>query len=155
MELATVTEHQCQLCLPLREGTHAKVLRVVDGDTIIIAFQREEQFLRLAVRITGIDCPEMHSHSLDEKRMALAAKEHLAKAVDGKMVVLYNVSAEKFGRGLCDVKVNDQLASISAYMLLATDMCRPYKGEAKKPWVFTQEALSSAPELTRELLSEI
>lgn len=147
MDLSAVTEAECEPCLPVGEGQRAKVVRVIDGDSLIVAFERDGRFVRMALRVQGIDCPELHSRNVYEKRMALAAKNRLRDAVEGRVVTLFNIGVEKFGRILSDLCVPEGPGSVSHYMLQAPSMCHAYKGEAKQSWTFTADDIANAPEL--------
>lgn len=66
------------------KGRHfkSKVLDVYDGDTCTIAvtatrLSSTDQFLRIACRLMGIDTPELKTRDVDEKKAAIAARNHL------------------------------------------------------------------------------
>lgn len=90
-----------------------KVVRVVDGDTIVISINGREE----KVRMIGVDTPE--SVSPDETKnteSGLIASDYTKKALEGKMVGLEQdvTERDKFGRLLFyvylgDVMFNEQL----------------------------------------------
>lgn len=115
----------------------AQILRVNDGDTVVISapFLPAPLKPELAVRVYGVDTPEKnHLAKCDsEKQRGLAATEFTKKVVgqsQQRQVVLY--SWDKFGgRVLGDILLNGQ--SLRA-MLIQNGFAREYYGEAKTSW---------------------
>lgn len=115
----------------------ANILRVSDGDTIVI----EAPFLppplkkELAVRIFGVDTPEkgFRAKCPQEDQRGQAASAFTKQAVANaqkRQVVLYDW--DKFGgRVLGDIILNGQ--SIRS-MLIQNGFAREYYGEAKQSW---------------------
>ena len=90
--------------------TRGKVIKVYDGDTITIASKMpwdSSPFFRFSVRLNGIDCPEIRTKNVNEKKCAKMAKEMLSKNILHKIVTLKNVELEKYGRILADVYIQD------------------------------------------------
>jgi micrococcal nuclease len=79
----------------------ARVIKVYDGDTFTIGFYQSGSDIpyRMSVRLTGIDAPELKTKSLKGR----AAQSLLKSLIMGKVVVLSDVSVEKYGRLLADV----------------------------------------------------
>ena len=115
----------------------AQILRVSDGDTIVIAAPFLPQPLKpeLAVRIYGVDTPEKgHRGQCDsEKQRGEAASvftKRLVQTSQQRQVVLYGW--DKFGgRVLGDIILNGQ--SLRA-QLIANGHAREYYGDAKQSW---------------------
>jgi endonuclease YncB( thermonuclease family) len=115
----------------------AQILRVSDGDTVVIAAPFLPQPLKpeLAVRIYGVDTPEKgHRGQCDsEKQRGEAASvftKNLVQASQQRQVVLYGW--DKFGgRVLGDIILNGQ--SLRA-QLIANGFAREYYGDAKLSW---------------------
>jgi endonuclease YncB( thermonuclease family) len=115
----------------------AQVLRVSDGDTIVISAPFLPQPLKpeLAVRIYGVDTPEKghRAQCPAENERALIASKYTTQLIQqgGKVqVILY--AWDKFGgRVLGDIIVNGQ--SIRAG-LIANGLAREYYGDAKQSW---------------------
>jgi endonuclease YncB( thermonuclease family) len=87
-----------------------QVIKVYDGDTITIASTMpyaDSPLYRFQVRLRGIDCPEIHGKTEDEKCIALCARNEMERLVMQKEVVLKNIGIEKYGRMLADVYVDD------------------------------------------------
>jgi endonuclease YncB( thermonuclease family) len=115
----------------------AQILRVSDGDTIVIAAPFLPQPLKpeLAVRIYGVDTPEkgFRGQCDSEKARGEAASvftKNLVQASQQRQVVLYGW--DKFGgRVLGDIILNGQ--SLRA-ALIANGFAREYYGDAKQSW---------------------
>ena len=114
----------------------AKVVRVIDGDTVDVdidlgfgIWQKNER-----VRIMGIDTPESRTRDKIEKKFGLAAKVKL-KSILGKITVLKTTINKKgvdmkgkFGRVLGDFLQNDKSV---AKIMCETGHAVPYFGGAK------------------------
>jgi endonuclease YncB( thermonuclease family) len=90
--------------------TYGKVIKVYDGDTITIACKlplNESPIYRFNVRLKGIDSPEIKGKSHVEKMLALKSRDGLANLIMNKIVILKNVSIEKYGRILADIYCDD------------------------------------------------
>jgi endonuclease YncB( thermonuclease family) len=115
----------------------AQILRVSDGDTVVIAAPFLPQPLKpeLAVRIFGVDTPEkgFRGQCDSEKQRGEAASvftKNLVKASTQRQVVLYGW--DKFGgRVLGDIILNGQ--SLRS-QLIANGFAREYYGDAKQSW---------------------
>jgi micrococcal nuclease len=86
------------------------VIKVYDGDTITIASKLpypESPLYRFAVRLNGIDCPEIKGKNESEKKCATIAKQEVTNLILNKIVILKNVETEKYGRILADVYIGD------------------------------------------------
>ena len=114
-----------------------QIIRVSDGDTIVIAapFLPPPLKPELAVRIFGVDTPEkgFRGKCDSEKQRGEAASvftKNLVNSSQHRQVVLY--SWDKFGgRVLGDIILNGQ--SLRA-QLIANGFAREYYGEAKQSW---------------------
>lgn len=115
----------------------AQILRVSDGDTVVISapFLPAPLKPELAIRIYGVDTPEKgfraQCPSEDQRGQAASAFTKNAVATTQKhQVVLYGW--DKFGgRVLGDIILNGQ--SLRA-ALIANGFAREYYGEAKQSW---------------------
>jgi micrococcal nuclease len=111
----------------------AVVSRVVDGDTIEVrASVWLGQTLTIRVRIDGVDAPELEARCAEERQMALAARDFLARRLDGASVKLTQVVYDKYG-GRVRVGVADAKGDIAG-ALLKSGLVRPYYGERRMPW---------------------
>jgi len=107
--LQNVTWKDCKPYIP--DVVCGKVIKVYDGDTITVASRlhnsSDETIYRFSVRLLGIDCAEMKSKNEIEKLHAVQARDAMSSIVLGKLVILKNVTMEKYGRLLADVYYNN------------------------------------------------
>jgi len=110
----------------------ALVLSVTDGDTFRVRIPVWDNIdVVTAVRIRGIDTPEMKGKCPAEKAMALEAKARLTVLLNGPVQLLH-VDADKYaGRVDADVLVDGK--SVAA-VLIAEGLARPYTGGARQGW---------------------
>ena len=115
----------------------AQIIRVTDGDTVVIAAPFLPLPLKpeLAVRVYGVDTPEkgFRGQCDSEKARGEAASvftKNLVTASQQRQVILY--SWDKFGgRVLGDIILNGK--SLRA-QLIANGFAREYYGDAKQSW---------------------
>ena len=128
--------------MPKNSATYdAQILRVTDGDTVVIAapFLPAPFKPELAIRVFGVDTPEkgFRAQCPSEAQRGEAASAFTKNAIataakqGGKFqVTMY--SWDKFGgRVLGDILINGQ--SLRAG-LIANGFAREYYGEAKQSW---------------------
>lgn len=123
---------------PKNSATYdAQVLRVSDGDTIVIAapFLPAPLKPELAVRIYGVDTPEKghRAQCPQENERALLASQYTSQLIkNGGRIQVTLYAWDKFGgRVLGDITVNGQ--SVRAG-LIANGLAREYYGDAKQSW---------------------
>jgi endonuclease YncB( thermonuclease family) len=111
----------------------ATVERIIDGDTIeVVAHIWLGQKVRTAVRIAGIDAPEMRGRCAGERELAMAATDYL-KPLEGAHISLHHVTTGKFaGRILADVR-HDGFGDVGQ-ALLREGMARPYSARTRIDW---------------------
>ena len=115
----------------------AQIVRVSDGDTIVISapFLPAPLKPELAVRIFGVDTPEkgFRGQCESEKQRGEAASlftKDLVSKSSQRQVVLYGW--DKFGgRVLGDILLNGQSLRT---MLISNGFAREYYGDAKQSW---------------------
>jgi endonuclease YncB( thermonuclease family) len=124
--------------MPKNSATYdAQIIRVSDGDTIVIAapFLPAPLKPELAVRIFGVDTPEKghRAQCPQENERALVASRFTTQAIQSAkkhQVVLYGW--DKFGgRVLGDILVDGQSIRQG---LIANGLAREYYGDAKVSW---------------------
>lgn len=99
----------------------AKVVRVVDGDTIDalidLGFSTHK---KIRIRMVGINTPESRTRDLEEKKLGLAAKARLKEILKetNNEFILVSYGVGKFGRCLGELfqtadsdSINNQLIS--------------------------------------------
>ena len=115
----------------------AQILRVSDGDTIVIAapFLPAPLKPELAVRIFGVDTPEKGFRAQcpqEDQRAQLASKFTSQLIAQGGKIQVTMYAWDKFGgRVLGDILVNGQSVRQG---LIANGFAREYYGEAKQSW---------------------
>jgi endonuclease YncB( thermonuclease family) len=124
--------------MPKNSATYdAQVIRVSDGDTIVIAapFLPAPLKPELAVRIYGVDTPEKGHRAMcpqEDQRAQLASKFTSQLIAQGGKIQVTLYAWDKFGgRVLGDIIVNGQ--SVRAG-LIQNGLAREYYGEAKQSW---------------------
>jgi micrococcal nuclease len=117
-----------------RGPVQAEVIAVLDGDTFLAnAHVWPGQFVRVNVRVRGMDAPEIHSRCPAEKRAALRARAALEELVGGGPVSISNIGGAKYyGRVLADVETADGMPVTE--IMLARHLARPYSGGRRRPW---------------------
>ena len=106
----------------------ATVIRIIDGDTVVVmAHPWPDLSLHVAVRLRGIDTPELRSPCPSFRRTAQEAKITLANAIrPGDRVELHNVSGGKFyGRVIADLSRDGENLGT---MLIKERLAVPYDG---------------------------
>ena len=109
------------------------IVKVRDGDTFIIDISNIPDVFgkNIAVRIRGIDTPELNDKREEIKTIAIKAKEELEKLFNsGYKIVLYNLGRDKYFRLLASVKVGN--IDVAEY-LIKKGLAKSYDG-GKKVW---------------------
>lgn len=109
------------------------IVKVRDGDTFIIDISNIPDVFgkNIAVRIRGIDTPELNDKREEIKTIAIKAKEELEKLFNSDYkIVLYNLGRDKYFRLLASVKVGN--IDVAEY-LIKKGLAKSYDG-GKKVW---------------------
>lgn len=114
----------------------AKLVSVYDGDTVTVATWEGTRWCKFKVRIDGVDCAEMRTKDVNEKKVAVKAKEWVEKMLTEAVEVKYvSKGADKYGRQLCEVWVRSTergaFVSVGAE-LLAKKLAVVYHGGKKE-----------------------
>ena len=113
--------------------TNFEIVKVRDGDTFVINISNIPDVFgsEIAVRIRGIDTPELKDEMEHIKKISLEAKKELEKLLySGKKITLYNLGRDKYFRLLASVKVGD--IDVGEY-LIKKGLAKKYNG-GKKVW---------------------
>ena len=86
-------------CFAQADTLTGRVVRVTDGDTIVILDSANTQH---KIRLTGIDAPER------KQAFGTKSKEHLSDSVAGKFVVVEYAKRDLYQRILGKVLLSDQ-----------------------------------------------
>lgn len=110
------------------------VVSIYDGDTVNVRLHAWiGQQLETAVRIDGIDTPEIHGKCASERGKAQEARAELEILLENGKVVLTNIRLEKYaGRVLATVATQDG-TSIADH-LIGKGLARAYHGKKRLSW---------------------
>jgi len=87
---------------------NAKVIRVVDGDTVdALVDLGFSTFKKVRIRMMGINAPESRTRDMEEKAKGLAAKIRLEELLEEENFILESHGVGKFGRCLGTLHVDD------------------------------------------------
>jgi len=92
----------------------AKVLRVVDGDTIDALIDLGfDIHKKIRIRMVGINTPESRTRDLEEKKRGLAAKARLKEILkeNKNKFILESQGVGKYGRCLGIIKIGDTIVN--------------------------------------------
>lgn len=119
-------------CDEIPGPVEALVLRVIDGDTLLVeAKPWPQQKVEVYVRIRGIDTPELRSSCTSERQVGEAARRALeALTASSSIVRLSRIAGDKyFGRVVADVTLADGMQP--AQHLLLAGLAVSYNGTRK------------------------
>lgn len=114
-----------------------KINHVYDGDTFYFNWPGLPKELNpMAIRLRGVDTPEMKGKCEREKVLAKRAKEFTVSQLNlsAGYVRIGDIKWDKYGGRIdADVYVGPQRASL-APLLIRQGLARPYEGGTKQPW---------------------
>jgi len=112
----------------------ARVLRVIDGDTIVVRARIWlGQDIDTQVRLDGVDAPEMNGKCEHERRLAKQARDFVASLTAGGVVVLSRIHYGKYaGRVVARVHSQDDRDISGA--LIEAGLGRLYNGRRRSSW---------------------
>ncbi len=112
----------------------ARVLRVIDGDTIVVRARIWlGQDIDTQVRLEGVDAPEMNGKCESERRLAIKARNFIVSMTAGGTVVLRRIHYGKYA-GRVVARVTSQDDKDFSKALLRAGLGRAYKGRRRVPW---------------------
>ncbi len=112
----------------------AFVERVIDGDTLVVRARIWlGQELKVMVRISGIDAPELRARCDEERQMAISARQFVKRLVGQRKVSLSHIRQGKYA-GRVIAKVTDKTGSSLSTYLLKANLARPYQRGRRKSW---------------------
>ena len=92
----------------------AKVMRVVDGDTIDALIDLGfDIHKKIRIRMVGINTPESRTRDLEEKKRGLAAKARLKEILkeNKNKFILESQGVGKYGRCLSIIRIGDTVVN--------------------------------------------
>jgi len=114
----------------------ARIVRVVDGDTIEVAARIWlGQELTVRVRLDGVDAPELKGGCARERALAVRARTLLAEAA-GSEVRLSAIQHDKYG-GRVIARVTAADGRDLGMTLIEAGLAHAYDGGARLPWCET------------------
>ena len=114
--------------------TIEKIISVYDGDTFRANIKGLPDIIgkNIAIRILGIDTPEIKGKCEEEKVVAIKARDFARKALfNAKTITLKNLKRDKYFRLLADVYFDD---TDLADALLVNNLAVKYSGKKKSSW---------------------
>jgi endonuclease YncB( thermonuclease family) len=127
---------------------NCKIVRVIDGDSIIIDIDLgfSHWIHGESIRLYGVDTPQCRTRDAEEKAAGLLAKKFVEDALHvGGTYILSTREKGKFGRYLGVIMLSDK-TSINA-ALVKERLAVPYYGQSK---VRVQEAHKANYEILKE-----
>ncbi|HLB79370.1 MAG TPA: thermonuclease family protein, partial [Dongiaceae bacterium] len=104
------------------------------GDTIRVRARIWlDQEVETAVRLLGIDAPELAGACAAERALALDARDFLAARAGTAELTLSDIAHDKFG-GRVVARVRTSAGLDLAAALLAAGLARPYEGGPRPSW---------------------
>lgn len=113
--------------------TYAKCLRIVDGDTCVVAFFKNGELHKYKCRLSGIDTAEINSDSPEEKFVGELAIKRVQDFMGKKMMIYIRChNWDKYGRLLIDIYKNDKKKLLLNHILIKDGLAYEYKGNKKR-----------------------
>lgn len=78
-------------------------VKVIDGDTIKCVIKYKDEYLKVIVRLDGIDTAEKNSKIEAERKLSEKATAFTKALLYNRLVDLYFLKTDKYGRHLCNV----------------------------------------------------
>jgi endonuclease YncB( thermonuclease family) len=78
-------------------------VKVIDGDTIKCVIKYKDEYLKLTVRLDGIDTAEKNSKNEAERKLSEKATNFTKILLNNRLVDLIFLKTDKYGRHLCNV----------------------------------------------------
>jgi len=113
-----------------------RIISVYDGDTFRVDIDELSDIVgkNIAIRILGIDTPEIKGQCDKEKQLAIKARDftrHYLK--NASSIQLINLKRDKYFRLLADVYIDGKSLAVA---LLANNLAVRYSGNKKSNWCF-------------------
>lgn len=119
------------------EMLECKVLKVYDGDTIIIAFMYNNRVYKKKCRLNGIDTPEIRTFNEEEKKAGFKVKDFVSDLIANKKIYVKCGGWSKYGDLLGVIYLsNDTNTQSINELLLTKGLANPYSGGKKLDWNF-------------------
>jgi endonuclease YncB( thermonuclease family) len=113
--------------------TLIKIIRVIDGDSVVAIFKFNNQFYKYNFRINGIDTPEINSKNEYEKKKGIDTKIYVQNLLINKILFAEFLDFDKYGRILLNLYLNSN-ENISEH-LINGGYANKYDGGGKSSWI--------------------
>ena len=142
----TLNKNDCQILEQMTSKTNkfslngyktfAKCVHVYDGDTIHVVFKmpNSNECYKWVIRLIGIDTPAMKTKNTYEKQLAIKVRDFLRDLILDKIIAVYCLDFDKYGRLLGEIYIEDNEMSISN-QLIEKGYAKSYDGGTKNKWV--------------------
>jgi micrococcal nuclease len=107
----------------------AKIVYVVDGDTVDAVFYYNNDFYKFRLRLYGINTPETKG---DERHLGIFVKKYVNAKLLNKIVKLELYDFDNFGRILSTIHVNETL-NFNKYLVDVNYACE-YENRKQHEW---------------------
>ena len=119
------------------KNCEGKVVYVYDGDTIHVIMETFGFVFKWHCRIAHIDCPELRTHNVEEKKHGYIARDIVKELLLNKTVQLKCLDFDKYGRLLVEITVRIDNNDVLLHEWLITNhYAQPYEGKTKHEWNF-------------------
>ncbi len=126
--------HTVQAAEMLPGPVPARVVRVIDGDTLDVQAQVWiGQVVQTRVRLAQIDSPELNGQCEQEKHLAKQAKQAVTQYLNDQPIVLKNIHYGKYG-GRVIAHVETHQGHGLSDLLIQNGLARPYGGKKRSSW---------------------
>jgi micrococcal nuclease len=114
----------------------ARVVRVVDGDTVVAVIDLPGGGLfRAALRLAGVDAPELRSRDPELRALAARARDRLAELCGDRVVWCRCEGRDRYGRALARLQPGGPGEARGVAETLADEgLARGYAGRGPRPW---------------------
>jgi endonuclease YncB( thermonuclease family) len=123
-------------------STLVKVLRVVDGDTLIVGAILFGERWAIRCRCAGFNCAELKGATAEERADAQAAKAYVERVMLGQVVPATFRKNDKYGRALAVFGMPDGRDMCA--VMIAEGLAMPYVGRTRAVWPLRSAAIAGA-----------
>lgn len=85
----------------------AKVLQVIDGNTVILGIYLFRNRWSVRCRCARFNCAEMHGSSPEERASAARSRDYLSQLVLNQIITARFCANDKYGRAVVDITLPD------------------------------------------------
>ena len=116
----------------------AKVIKVIDGDSVNVIIKFNGKYASLKCRLYGIDTPETRSKDLHEKEVAEIVKNYVIDEILDKVIWIKCYAFDNFGRTLIKIYHDHPDTSIISLNSTLVDLGYAYAYDGRKKKEFSE-----------------